>query len=361
MKSILDNDEETVNDGKLLMHALNSGISNFTPDLLFEKLVTSYKSAKKIYGPTFLREVTGYSEGQVERNKHISEFTRELKRNIEHRLKELKKQGYLDRDGNVTSRGLTLSQLILYTEELDKLAAKGILGEREHKKAYEHGMKEDVKPYAKGRYRDIALRKSIRRAVKRGHTELLKEDLMSFERMERGKRILVYALDASGSMKGQKLEQCKKAGIALAYKAIQEGDAVGLIVFGKDIKTKVTPTRNFKQLLSEITIIHAKERTNIAHTIKEAIGIFPKEEATKHIVLITDAMPTSGAQPEQESVQAAHLALQEGVSVSIIGVQLQKDGEIIAQKIAEAGNGRLFSVRELENIDAVVLQDYYSS
>ena len=33
-------------------------------------------------------------------------------------------------------------------------------------------------------------------------------------------------------MKGPKIGACKRAGIALAYKAIEEKDKVGLIVFG---------------------------------------------------------------------------------------------------------------------------------
>ena len=65
--------------------------------------------------------------------------------------------------------------------------------------------------------------------------KIKKEDLSVFEREARGKVYIVYALDSSRSMKGSKIDLCKKAGIALAYQAINENDKIGLLVFGSQI------------------------------------------------------------------------------------------------------------------------------
>ncbi len=361
MRSVLESDEETINDGKLITAAINIGIGSFTPDMLFDRLVTNYRTAKSIYGESFLREMSGYSESQIERNVHIGEFKQELKRRIKERIYKLKENELIDSEGSLTEKALKLSRIILYTEELDKLAARGLLGEREHKKNYAYGIKEDTKTFRKDKYRDIAIRKTVKLAVRRQHTEIEKNDMVAFERKSRGKRNIIYALDASGSMKGQKLIQCKKAGIALAYKAIQENDKVGLIVFGKDVKKKTAPTKDFKKLLDDITGITAKEKTNIAATIKEAITLFPKEEASKHLILITDAMPTSGETPETETMEAAAIAADSNITISVIGINLKKEGEEIAKKIAEIANGRIFAARSLDEVDRMVLEDYYAT
>ncbi|MAG15668.1 hypothetical protein CMO88_01260 [Candidatus Woesearchaeota archaeon] len=361
MRSVLDSDEEVINDGKLITSALNTGISAFTPDMLFDKLVTNYKMAKNIYGESFLQEVSGYGEKTIERNLHIGEFKQELKKRIKDKLNRLKQEGVIDKEGNITEKAMKLSKIIMYTEELDKLAARGLLGEREHKKSYSHGMKEDIKQFRKGRYRDIAVRKTVKLAVRRQHSEIQKEDLVAFERKSKGKRNIIYALDASGSMKGRKLIQCKKAGIALAYKAIEEKDKVGLVVFGKEVKGKIAPTQDFKRLLNNITSVVAKEKTNMAATIKEAINLFPKEEATKHLIMITDAMPTSGETPETDALEAASIAAGKNITISVIGINLKKEGQEIAEKLAEAGKGRIFIVKDLDNIDRIVLEDYYSA
>ena len=361
MRSVLESDEEVINDGRLVTAAINTGIGAFTPDMLFDKLVTNYKTAKRIYGETFLQEISGYGESTIERNLHIGEFKQELKRRIKDKIEKLKDRGLIDKEGMLTDKAFTLSKIILYTEELDKLAARGLLGEREHKKSYSYGMKDEIKKFRHDRYRDIAIRKTVKLAVRRQHSHIEKNDLVAYERMSKGKRNIIYALDASGSMKGRKLVQCKKAGIALAYKAIEEKDKIGLVVFGKEVKQKITPTNNFRKLLEEITGIVAKEKTNIAATIKEAISMFPKEESTKHLILITDAMPTSGETPERETLEAASAAAEKNITVSVIGINLKKEGKDIAERIAEVGKGRLFTVRNAENVDRIVLEDYYSA
>src|SRR3989338_7071398 len=236
---------------------------------------------------------------------------------------------------------MKLSKVILYTEELDKLAARGLLGEREHVKSYSYGMKDGIKPFRHGRYRDIAVRKTVKLAVRRQHSQIEKNDLVAYERESKGRRSIIYALDASGSMKGSKLVQCKKAGIALAYKATEEKDKVGVIVFGKEVKGKIMPTNDFRKLLDGIAGITAKEKTNIALTIKEAAGMFPKEEAAKHLILITDAMPTSGETPEKETIEEAAKAADRNITISVIGIGLGKEGKGVAEKIAEIGKGRI--------------------
>ena len=49
MHSVLENDKETIDNGKLINDSLNQGFSAFSPDLMFEQLVQNYKMAKQIY------------------------------------------------------------------------------------------------------------------------------------------------------------------------------------------------------------------------------------------------------------------------------------------------------------------------
>ena len=360
MRSVIENDEDVISNGRMVASALNAGISSFTPDMLFDKLVTSYKMAKNIYGTSFLREISGYGESQIDRNLHIGEFRQELRKRIKESFRRLKDEGLIDGEGTFTEKAHKLSTIILYTSELDKLSAKGLLGERKQKKSHNYGLKDDVIPFGKGRYRDLAVRKTLKLAVRRGHRLIEKSDLRAFERKSKGKRSVIYAFDASGSMKGIKLSQCKKAGIALSYKALQEKDRVGMIAFGNDVRKKIKPTDNFRMLLNEISRVSARGKTNIAATIKEAAKMFPEEEAAKHLILLTDAMPTSGETPETETLEAASIAAGKKITISVIGINLKKEGQEIANKIVEIGKGRAFRARSLEDIDKIVLEDYYS-
>ncbi|HLC66864.1 MAG TPA: VWA domain-containing protein, partial [Candidatus Nanoarchaeia archaeon] len=361
MHSIIENDEQAVGEAQIITALLNHNIQSFTPDLIMQQYTRDYRSAERLYGQRFLVQLSGYEEQYVQRNIHIPEFQRELKKKLQEQLTNLKKDKLVSGSGEITEKGLELAALLLYTEELEKLMPKGLRGERMHRKAALYGSKETLKAFTRGdRYRDLALKHSMKIAVRRGHATLEPEDLRSFRRESKGHCDLIYALDASGSMRGKKIELCKKAGIALAYAALRQKDRVGLLVFGKEIKEAIPPTQRFGQLLKAIANIHASAETDFAATIKKAIELFPRGEGTKHLLLITDALPTAGENPEADALKQTAIAAQAGITISLIGINLDFRGKKFGEKLVELGRGRFSIVKNLEQLDAVVLEDYYA-
>lgn len=358
MHSVLEGDKDMIDNGKLLGESINQNLSSFVPDLIFKNLVNDYKLAKQLYGEMIIRKLAGYDPRFIEKNLKIPEFQEEIRQKIEENIKKLKQEELINKDGEITDNGIRLSSLILYTEELDKLRIKG-LGEKKEKKKDIYGDKKDYVNYKKTRYRDIAVRQSVKTAIRRQHNELLKEDLRIFEREKKGGISIIYALDASGSMKGEKLSMGKRAGIALAYKAINEKNKVGLIIFGEEVKKVVPPTLDFNEILRSITTIKARAETDISATIQKAVEIFANSKETKHLILLTDVLPTKGKKPEEETLKAVSIARDQDITISIIGINLDKDGEKLAKKIIEIGNGRLYKVKNVEVLDTVILEDYY--
>jgi len=360
MHSVLENDKKKIEEGKLISEAINLGLSSFMPDMIFEKLVKDYKIAKNIMGERIIRQITGYDPSYVEKNIHIPEFRKELLKGINKNVEKLKHEKLIDKENSITENAIELASLTLYFEELDKLIPKGILGEKLSKKSDRYGVKQDVRPFRKDRYKDIAIKSSVKNAIRRGHKKLIPDDLKTYERQAKGRSYIIYALDASGSMRGEKINQCKKAGIALAFKAIDENDRVGLIAFGSDVKTEVMPTDDFMLLLKEITKISASQETNIAMTLHKSFNMFPEGNITKHVILLTDALPTTGNEPYKDTIEAVSSAKNHGITISLIGVNLDKKGKKLAERIVEIGQGRLYTIKTLKNIDRIILEDYYN-
>ena len=362
MHSVLENDQDTIDKGHIIEDATNQGVAAFTPDMMFEQLVKDYGQAEQIYGERILRQLTGYSSEYLERNIKIPEFQKLVQENLRKNVKQLKKEGLLDKDDQITEKAITLASVVMYTEELDNIMPKGISGEREYKKQSHYGEKGDVKPYRTGdRYKDLALKKSIKKAIRRGHADLSEKDLEVFERQSKGQVYVIYALDASGSMKGRKIGACKKAGIALCYKAIEERDKAGLLIFGETIEVAVEPTLDFPLLLNKIVKARASKQTDLAATIRHAISMFPSFDVTKHLILLTDALPTAGAKPEQETLRAVSAAKEAGITISLIGINLDKKGRKLAERIVEISNAKLYVLRDVEDVDKIVLEDYYAA
>lgn len=361
MHSVVEHDDNTIDDGKLISDVINQGFSSFTPDMMFESLVKDYTLTQNIYGERLIRLVTGHEPSYLKRNIKIPEFQRELQETIAKRHEDLKDKGLLDESGQVTEKGVTLGALVMYTEELDKLKPKGSWGEREHKKQHAVGDKSAVKDYSRGdRYKDISSRKSIRQAIKRLHDRVYLQDLKVVEKKSKGTVNIVYCIDSSGSMKGRKIEAAKKAGIALAYNMVNRKDKVGLMTFGTEVKDKLPPTLNFNDILMNITRIRASKETNMTLALKEVHDMFPKGDITRHIILLTDALPTIGKNPEKEVLETVSMLRESMITVSVIGIKLDKKGQKLAQKIAEVGKGKLYMIRDLDNLDRIMIEDYMS-
>ena len=360
MRSVLDAEEES--DGKLIEEATNQGMGSFMPDMMYSQMVKDYKQAKQMYGERILQEVTGYDSDYIERNSKIPEFQRELKSKVGQRIKDLKSKGILDEEGNIAEKGFKLASLIAYNEELDHLEAKGLLGDKKSTEKSHYGERDLSWPYKKGdRFVDIDVRKTIKSAIKRGHKQIKSSDLKIFERVAEGGIEIIYAIDSSGSMKGRKIEMSKKAGIALAYKAISNKDKVGIISFGSEIKSKVEPNEDFFRIIEALSKISASKETNFSKTIEEAIESFSNQtNLTKHLIFITDGVPTTGEDPEEEALSAIAVASAAGITCSMIGVEIDFDAGEFLRKAAEIGKGRFHEVKNSDDLDSIVLEEYNS-
>ncbi|MEM3153991.1 MAG: VWA domain-containing protein [Candidatus Woesearchaeota archaeon] len=360
MNSALAGDKKTVEHAEMIQEATNRGIGAFTPDLLFASMTKNFSIAKQLYGQKLLRLLTGYDPNYIEKNLKIPEFRKELQKALYENIGKLKDENLLDTEGIITGKGNELAALVL-VKELDKFITKDRMGEKINKQAKHYGEKAGSRNYRKGdRYKDINVKKSVHMAIRRQHRSLHTHDLITSEREGRGRVSLIFALDASASMKGKKLETSKKAGIALAYNAIQDKDDVGLVVFGSEIKQSLPPTRDFSALLQAISRIKASRQTDFAAMISKSIELFPPSGETKHLIILTDALPTVGKEPELETLKAVSAARSAGITISLVGIQLDNAGIDLAKQITKIGEGRFSQAKDLDAVGNIVLEDYYA-
>ena len=360
MNSVLAGDKQTIEHAELIQEANNRGVGAFTPDMMFSHLVNNFQMTKQLYGDKLIKMLTGYDPNYIERNLKIPEFNKELRNALNQAVKTLKDKELLDEEGKITPKGIELSTLSL-VQELDNFITKESMGEKTNKHARHYGEKGLVRDHRKGdRYKDINLKRSVHTAIRRGHKKLERADLKTSERTGKGRVSLIIALDSSASMKGRKLDTCKRAGAALAYKAIQEKDDVGLVVFGSEIKAALPPTRELPAILETISSIRASKQTDFAAMITKAAELFPLSNETKHLIILTDAMPTVGKEPERETLKAVSTARYAGITTSLIGIQLDKEGSKLAERITQLGEGRLSLVKNLDEVGTLVLEDYYA-
>ena len=360
MRSVLHNNNDLVEEGELLSQALASGINNFTPDLMFEQFVNNYRTAKKIFGERLIRLTTGYSPDYIERNIRIPEFKQELKNNLEQSIKALKDRGLLSDDGDFTKQGLTLATISLVSDELDRMKQRGLLGERDYRSKSNDGLVSDERPFRKGDgYRSVNIKSSVKKSLRRAHKRILVDDLMVDERESKQRAVIMLAIDASGSMRGEKFSAAKRAAIALAYKAISKNDEVGVLLFEKKVVSETPPSNDFNRIVSKVLLGRAGKETDLSVAIRKSVELMSNKKARKHLIIITDALQTIGKNPEKKVLEAVGVALKDDVSISVIGLGLNPDGERLSKLIVEHGRGSLYLVKAYDDLDVLVIEDYY--
>lgn len=360
MHSVLQSDKKTIEHAEIMQEAANQNVGMFTPDMMYSQMVKNFASAEQILGEKLVRLLTGYDSGYVGRNIQIPEFQKHLLERIKEKISELQDEGLLDEEGAITEKGTQLGSVILL-KNLDNYITRDSTGKKKSKVSAHYGERAHTRDYRKGdRYKDVDIPHTVRKAIRRLHSKIHEQDLVTSEREGKGTISIIYALDASSSMKGEKIESCKKAGLALAHKAIEDKDKVGLLVFGTDVKEAIEPTTDFSILLKTISRIRASKQTDFTEMLRKAIEMFPASATTKHLVVLTDAMPTVGKKPEEETLKAASMARAAGITISIIGISLNKQGMKLANQLTMIGEGRLTMVKKLDNLGNIVLEDYYS-
>lgn len=360
--SVVDVDTDDIDEGMLVDAAFNNNRGTFMPDMMFKDMVRNFKNAEKLYGKTFIRQVSGYDPRYIQNNIKVPEFQKELQKNMETKAKQLQDKGLMKKSGKFTDQALLTAALFLIEEEFEKTEGKlSNIGEQIHFSAEVMGEKSDTRPYKKGdSFRDVSMKKTLAKAVRRGRKHIIPEDLESHQREARQQLNVVYAMDTSGSMKGEKLSLAKKAGVALANRAIRDRNKVGLVLFDQELNEKTPLTSDLLTLVRPLVDVVPGYETDIALAIHESVALLRGAKGIKHIVLITDGVHTTTKRGKKAVIGQVLEAAAHDISISIVGIRLDEEGMELAREIVDASNGKLMAANQADELGGLVIADYMS-
>ncbi|KAK1901328.1 Inter-alpha-trypsin inhibitor heavy chain H3 [Dissostichus eleginoides] len=142
---------------------------------------------------------------------------------------------------------------------------------------------------------------------------------------------VVFVIDRSGSMSGQKMTQTRDALVAI-LKDLHEEDHFALILFDnqiitwKNYLTKATQT-NVTEAIAYVKKIRDNGSTNINGAVLRAVKMLEKERkdmnlperSTDMIILLTDGMPNSGESRLPKIQENVHSAINGKMSMFCLG------------------------------------------
>ena len=195
--------------------------------------------------------------------------------------------------------------------------------------------------------------------VRRGRTGpglvLERDDLRERRREGRESNLVLFVVDASGSMAARRrMEAVKGAVLSLLLDAYQRRDKVGLICFrGASAQVLLPPTSSVEAAASRLANLPTGGKTPLAAGLAEAYATLSRERLRDPLrrpllVVVTDGRHTAGGEPD-----AAALRLRrDGVAAVVVDCEAGPVRLGLAGALAEALGAEYLHLGEL-SVDAL--------
>jgi Ca-activated chloride channel family protein len=170
---------------------------------------------------------------------------------------------------------------------------------------------------------------------------------------------IVLVVDTSGSMQGQKIEECKKA-LTYIVNALGLDDHFSLVRFNTDVdtfKSHVVPAtaENKKSALAFINDLDASGGTNISDALRVGTNLLNEEGRPSYLILMTDGEPTVGETNIQNIVKG--LASKRDIRLFDFGVGYDVNTKLL-NELAENHHGTAQYVEPSENLETALSSFY---
>jgi len=173
----------------------------------------------------------------------------------------------------------------------------------------------------------------------------------------RPKKTVVFVLDRSGSMSGEKIEQAKGA-IKFVLNNLREGDLFNIIAFDSEVESWKPELQRFndetrKKALGFVEGIYAGGSTNIDGALKTALTQMKDSSRPNIVLFMTDGLPTDGEQNEAKIVANSQQYNKVHARIFTFGVGFDLNSRLL-DRLSRENFGQSEFVRPNENIETTV-------
>jgi len=210
----------------------------------------------------------------------------------------------------------------------------------------------------------LAVGATLRSAALRGADDfqVTKSDLHQQIRVGKNANLILFVVDASGSMAAQRrMEAVKGAVLSLLTDAYQQRDEVAVISFrGESAQLLLSPTRSVDLAEQNLRELPTGGRTPLSHALSVALETLETTGMPPLLVLLSDGKAnvalTDGNDPWQESLRFAALLAERGTPALVLDTETGYLRLGKARQLAQALGAEYLTLEELsaENLALTV-------
>lgn len=165
---------------------------------------------------------------------------------------------------------------------------------------------------------------------------------------------VIFVLDTSGSMRGEKIEQ-SRAAIEYCLEHLNAGDRFNIVTFGTEVQSfreepvaKTVESHSAAQTFIESIV--SQGRTNISDALVKSVTGEPEAGRPRIAIFLTDGTPTAGEQVDEKILEMTVAANTSKTQIFVLGVGHDVNSHLLDQ-IAEKSQGSVAYVEPHQEID----------
>lgn len=175
------------------------------------------------------------------------------------------------------------------------------------------------------------------------------------------KKTVIFVVDRSGSMSGQKIEQAKGA-LKFVLNNLNEGDLFNIVAYDTAVESFRPELQKFDpeirtQALGFVEGLYAGGSTNIDGALKSALAQLQDNQRPNYVIFLTDGIPTAGETNEPRIV--ANAKDRNGIHARVFSLGVGYDvNSRLLDKLSRTCFGQSQYVRPNENLEEHVSRLY---
>lgn len=178
---------------------------------------------------------------------------------------------------------------------------------------------------------------------------------------ERPKKTVVFVVDRSGSMEGEKIEQARAA-LQYVLQNLREGDLFNIVAYDTVVESFRPELQRYndqtrKEALGFIEGLYAGGGTNIDGALSTALSQLQDRRQPNYVIFLTDGQPTVGETNESKIVGSATKRNQVRARIVSFGVGYDVNSRLL-DRISRENHGQTEYVRPNEDIEVYVSRLY---
>ncbi len=182
------------------------------------------------------------------------------------------------------------------------------------------------------------------------NTAYLRVGLTGFpieQKQERSPVNISIVLDKSGSMGGDKIEKARSAAI-MALDRLNSNDIVSVVLYDTNVQVLVPATKmtDRKMVADKIRQVRADGSTALYAGVQagaKEVRKFISKEYVSRIVLLSDGLANVGPQSPDELGRLGSALVEEGISVTTIGLGLGYNEDLMSKLAFNSDGGHYFA------------------